>query len=310
MSPSRIQYRTIHGYRRAFVQEGQGPALLLLHGIGDNSDSWINVIPNLAKDFTVVAPDLLGHGRSDKPRGDYSVAAYANAMRDLLTVLGIDRVTVVGHSLGGGVGLQFAYQYPERIERLVLVSTGGVSRDVNPMLRFAAAPMGDLVLPVLRLRAMRSVGHVAAGLLKRLDTNLGRDADDLLRVFEALPDDMSRTAFVRTLRAVVDHRGQVVTMMDRCYLAKGLPTLLIWGARDAIIPVEHAHIAHRALPGSRLEILHDAGHFPHHADAPRFLKVLREFIETTEGAAYDPSLWRALLAAGRAGHVLPGPGQR
>jgi pimeloyl-ACP methyl ester carboxylesterase len=271
----------------------------LLHGIGDTSQSWECVIDELATDHTVVAPDLLGHGRSDKPRGDYSIAAYANAMRDLLTVLDIDRVTVVGHSLGGGVGLQFAYQYPERCERLVLVSTGGVSRDVNPLLRFAAAPVADVFLPILSLRGTRAIGHIVARLLKRFDTDLGRDADDLMRVFDALPDNLSRAAFIRTLRAVVDHRGQVVTMLDRCYLARGVPTLLVWGERDAVIPVQHAYIAHRALPGSRLEILEDAGHFPHHADAMRFLNVLRGFMQSTAPAVFDADDWRDLLRAGR-----------
>ena len=138
-SPSR-QFRNVHGYRRAFIKAGSGPALLLIHGIGDNADSWADVIPELAKDYTVIAPDLLGHGQSDKPRADYSIGAYANAMRDLLSVLDVDRVTVMGHSLGGGVAMQFAYQYPERCERLVLVGTGGVGHEVNPVLRFVALP--------------------------------------------------------------------------------------------------------------------------------------------------------------------------
>ena len=137
----RLAFRTIHGYRRAFRIAGQGPVILLLHGIGDNSTTWSDVIPHLAKNHTVIAPDLLGHGRSDKPRADYSVAAYANGMRDLLVTLGIDRVTIVGHSLGGGVAMQFAYQFPQMVERLVLVSAGGITRDVHPLLRLASVPL-------------------------------------------------------------------------------------------------------------------------------------------------------------------------
>ena len=134
-----LQYRTVHGYKRAFVMAGKGPVLLLIHGIGDSSETWRELIPLLARDHTVIAPDLLGHGRSDKPRADYSVAGYANAMRDLLSVLGVEHATVVGHSLGGGVAMQFAYQYPDRCERLVLISSGGVSRPsfVNPSFRNA-----------------------------------------------------------------------------------------------------------------------------------------------------------------------------
>src|SRR4051812_20505953 len=146
-----LQYRTIHGYRRAYRIAGSGPAILLIHGIGDNSTTWSSVQSTLAQRFTVIAPDLLGHGKSDKPRADYSVAAYANGMRDLLSVLDIERVTVVGHSLGGGVAMQFAYQFPQLVDRLILVGAGGVTKDVNFALRIASLPMGTEALAVLRL---------------------------------------------------------------------------------------------------------------------------------------------------------------
>src|SRR6478752_1588284 len=261
-----LQYRTIHGYRRAFRVAGSGPAILLIHGIGDNSTTWSTVQSKLAQRFTVIAPDLLGHGKSDKPRADYSVAAYANGMRDLLSVLDIDRVTVVGHSLGGGVAMQFAYQYPERCERLVLVATGGISRDVSPWLRLAAAPNADLVLPLLSLAPTQTLGRWFLQANAMLGSDLGCDSAPLQRVFAALPDAYSRRAFVRTLRAVVDWRGQVITMLDRCYLTRGMPTLLVWGAHDAVVPFSHARLAHAAMPGSRLEVFEDAGHFPHHHD--------------------------------------------
>lgn len=294
-----VQYRTVHGYRRAFVYTGSGPALLLIHGIGDSSDTWRELIPKLARDHTVIAPDLLGHGRSDRPRADYSVAAYANAMRDLLSLLGVTRVTVVGHSLGGGVAMQFAYQYPERCERLVLVSSGGVAREVHPLLRWASLPTADVALPLLALPATRVAVRAAFALLESLATDLGRDAEDLLRVFDALPDAPARIAFLRTLRAVVDRRGQVITMLDRCYLTRGMPTLLIWGMRDAVIPYQHARLAHAAMPGSRLASFEHAGHFPHHSDPQRFEAVLRDFLATTQEAAFRPEEWRELLRRGR-----------
>jgi len=297
--PDWIQYRRIHGYRRAFVRMGAGPALLLIHGIGDSSDTWKTVIPILARDHTVIAPDLLGHGRSDKPRADYSVAGYANAMRDLLTVLDIERATVVGHSLGGGVAMQFAYQYPERCERVVLVATGGVARAVNPFLRLASAANADLLLPLLRLAPTRLVGRAFLAALRRLDTDLGRDAHELRLVFDALPDAVSVRAFVRSLRAVVDPRGQVVTMLDRCYLNRGLPTLLVWGTRDGIVPFRHAELAHAAMHWSRLEVFDGAGHYPHHHDPARFIAVLRHFLESTAPASHDPRAWREILHRGR-----------
>ncbi len=239
-----------------------------------------------------------GHGASDKPRADYSVAAYANGMRDLLSVLDIERVTVVGHSLGGGVAMQFAYQFPERCERLVLVSTGGISREVHPLLRFVAGPLGDEILPLLRFTATRAGVRAALWIAKNLAMDIGRDAKDFGRVFEALPNDETRRAFARTLRAVIDWRGQVVTMLDRCYLAADIPTLLVWGEYDAVIPFEQARIAHAAMPGSRLETIEDAGHFPHHTHPERFRALLHEFLSTTAPASYDAKTWRARLHEG------------
>jgi pimeloyl-ACP methyl ester carboxylesterase len=293
-----VEFRTIHGYRRAFLTAGEGPTLLLLHGIGDSAESWRDLIPMLAEHHRVIAPDLLGHGRSDKPRADYAVAAYANGMRDLLSVLDVDRVTVVGHSLGGGVAAQFAYQFPERCERLVLVSSGGVSREVSLLLRLATSPLAELALPALAFPAVRMANRLAMELVRRSGTDLALDAGELLRVVEGLPDASARSAFVRTLRSVVDWRGQVVTMLDRCYLAAEMPVLLMWGGHDAVIPVAHAHLAHEAMPGSRLEVFDDAGHFPHHADPARFVTVLQDFLATTRPAQYRAGDWRELLRTG------------
>ncbi|MEU1516029.1 alpha/beta fold hydrolase [Streptomyces sp. NPDC005811] len=294
-----LEYRVVHGHRRAFRRAGQGPALVLVHGIGDSSATWADLIPALARTHTVVAPDLLGHGASDKPRADYSVAAYANGLRDLLTTLGIESATLVGHSLGGGVAMQFAYQFPERTERLVLVSAGGVGREVNPALRLVSLPGAHLALSALRLPGMRLQLGLVTGLMKALDTDLGQDAPDLLHLVDALPDTTSRDAFIRTLRAVVDWRGQVVTMLDRCYLTAGMPTMLLWGDRDSVVPVRHAHRAHEAMPGSRLEIFEGAGHFPFHTDPARFLALVEEFTRTTAPAAWSRDHWRRLLREGR-----------
>jgi len=303
--PLRIQYTTVHGYRRAFRYAGSGPALLLLHGIGDSSDTWEPVIEELAQHYTVIAPDLLGHGRSDRPRADYSIAAYACGMRDLISVLDLDRVTVLGHSLGGGIAMQFAYQFPERCERLVLVGTGGVGPKTHKLLHMVATPGVETMLPLLRVPGVKQVGSVGLRMLHWLDTDLGRDSDDLMRIFDALPDSPARSAFLRTLRAAVDRRGQVITMLDRCYLAEGMPTLLIWGERDAIIPVDQASLVHEAMPGSRLELFADSGHFPHHTESERFLAVLHDFMGSTEPANYSPAQWRTLLRTGRG---MPQPG--
>lgn len=301
-----LQYRTIHGYRRAFRIAGSGPVVLLIHGVGDNSMSWQPVHADLARRFTVIAPDLLGHGKSDKPRADYSVAAYANGMRDLLTVLGIDRVTVVGHSLGGGVAMQFAYQFPQMVDRLMLVGAGGVTKDVNIALRFASLPVGGEALALLRLPlvlpVLQGLGRLMGPMLS--STGIGRDIPNLLRILAELPEPTASRAFTRTLRAVVDWRGQVVTMLDRCYLAEPIPVQLVWGDKDPVIPVEHAHMVHAAMPGSRLEIFPGSAHFPHHDDPARFINLVGDFIDSTAPAAHDQETLRELLRKGSTAHAL------
>jgi pimeloyl-ACP methyl ester carboxylesterase len=294
-----VHSRVIHGYRRVFRIAGEGPPLLLIHGIGDNSRTWEEIMPTLARNHLVVAPDLLGHGESDKPRADYSVAAYANGMRDLLSTLNIDRATLVGHSLGGGVAMQFAYQFPERTERMVLIATGGVGPDVSPILRGAALPGAHLALAALNLPGARTAVWLAVELLERLDTGLGVDAVDLTRVVEALPDRTARSAFIRTLRSVVDWRGQVVTMLDRSYLVRGMPTMLMWGSRDSVVPLDHGYKAHAAMTGSRLEIFDGAGHFPFRSDPARFVGLLEDFCASTEASAWSVDQWRDLLRSGR-----------
>ena len=303
----RLRHLVVHGYRRAYRMAGEGPALVLIHGIGDSSATWVELIPDLARRHTVIAPDLLGHGASDKPRADYSVAAYANGVRDLLTTLGIESATLVGHSLGGGVAMQFAYQFPERTVRLILVSAGGVGREVNPVLRAVTLPGAHLALSLLQLPGMRLQVGLAARLMRLLDTDLGKDASELLGVVDALPDATSRSAFIRTLRAVVDWRGQVVTMLDRCYLTEGMPTMLIWGDRDSVVPVRHAYGAHEAMPGSRLEIFEGAGHFPFHADPARFLALVEEFTQATSPADWSREHWRELLVEGQPGRTPDDP---
>ena len=313
----RMVFRTIHGYRRAFRMAGSGPALLLIHGIGDNSATWTDVIPHLAEKYTVIAPDLLGHGRSDKPRADYSVAAYTNGMRDLLSVLGIDKVTVVGHSLGGGVAMQFAYQFPGRVERLVLVSSGGVTKDVHPVLRMVSVPVVSEVLKLLRIPGAMPAMRLAGSALGQLNKSplkpgaLLHDASDLVRILGELPDPTACQAYLRTLRAVVDWRGQVVTMLDRSYLTEDLPVQLIWGDRDSVIPVGHAYLAHSAMPGSRLEVFRGAGHFPFRDDPLRFLRVVENFLDNTAPLQFDEESWRKLLVSGVSeSRITGGPATR
>ncbi|GAA1937874.1 alpha/beta fold hydrolase [Nocardioides marmoribigeumensis] len=304
--PLEVQYVTIHGHRRAFVKAGSGPAILLLHGMACDHTTWNPIIRRLARRHTVIAPDLLGHGRSDKPRADYSVGGYANGMRDLLTVLGIDRVTVVGHSLGGGVAMQFAYQFPERTERVALIAPGGLGREVTPIIRAVTLPgfhtaMGLATLPGVRhavtgsLRGLKRTGHPVL-----------RDLGEIADIVEHLKDPRSRRALAHVVRACVDLRGQIITMVDRAYLTQEMPLCLIWGQDDQVIPATHAARIRSVAPGVRVTITPGCGHFPHKEDPELVVSTLERFIRTTQPATHHRGRWRALLKNGApAGVVIP-----
>jgi pimeloyl-ACP methyl ester carboxylesterase len=289
---------TLHGHRVSYRRAGWGPLIVLIHGITGSSETWEDVIEPLAERYTVVAPDLLGHGESAKPRGDYSLGAYASGLRDLLSALGHDRGTIVGHSLGGGVAMQMAYQFPDRCERLVLVSSGGLGREVHFLLRAAALPGSEWVLPLLASSRIVNAGTSFGGLLRRVGLRAGPDLEELWRGFSSLNDVGARGAFIHTLRGVIEPGGQRVDAKDRLYLAQRMPTMLIWGERDPIIPVRHGQAASDAIPGSRFETFPDAGHFPHRDEPRRFVKVLGDFMETTTAAELDETDFRTMLRGG------------
>lgn len=293
-----LQHVTVHGHRRAYVRRGSGPVVLLLHGLACDHTTWDPVIESLARTHTVIAPDLLGHGASDKPRADYSVGGYANGMRDLLTVLGIDTATVVGHSFGGGVAMQFAYQYPERTERLVLVGSGGLGPEVSPAVRAITTPGFQQAMGVLALPGLRHATTTAMRLLSRSGVSQLRDLDEVADIYDSFADPRTRAAIRHVVRAVVDWRGQIVTMADRAYLTEAMPMLVVWGADDMVVPVTHASNAGALAPTARIEVIPNAGHFPHKDHPERFVRIVRDFIRTTRPAAHDRERWRELLEEG------------
>jgi len=258
--------------------------LLLVHGMAGSAVTWRHVMPALAKRFTVLAPDLLGQGQSGKPRGDYSLGAHANTLRDLLDALGHKRVTVVGQSLGGGVAMQFAYQFPERCERLVLVDSGGLGREVTFYLRMLTVPGFESVFPLFCTPRLRDAGNLLATWLGRAGVRSTPASQEIWRSYASLADAASRRAFFRSLRDVIDFSGQAVSALGRLYRAAQLPTLIVWGAQDPFIPVRHAVAAHKAIPGSRLEIFDGVGHYPHCEAPERFVAVLIDFIASTKPA--------------------------
>jgi pimeloyl-ACP methyl ester carboxylesterase len=289
---------TLHGHRVSYRQAGWGPVVVLIHGITGSSDTWLDVIEELAVDHTVVAPDLLGHGESAKPRGDYSLGAYASGIRDLLAALGHDRATVIGHSLGGGVAMQMAYQFPERVERLVLVSSGGLGREVNMLLRASVLPGSELVLPLITARPIIERAASVAGFFRRFGFRPGADMEEIWRGFCSLNDVEARAAFVHTLRGIIDPGGQRVSANDRLYLAAEMPSLIVWGERDPVIPFHHGLRASEAMPGSRLVSFPDAGHFPHRDDPRRFTQELLDFLEDTDPSVIPEERLRELLREG------------
>ena len=292
----------LHGHRLSYWASGPEPSddrpvLVLVHGIAGSASTWRDVLPALGRHFTVIAPDLLGHGASDKPRHDYSLGAYANLLRDLMVALGIERATIVGHSLGGGIGMQLAYQHPLRCERLVLVASGGLGPEVSWMLRALSLPGVEYLMPVIFPAVARTAGAAIGRRLYRLGLRAPLFAQEW-DAYAALTEPENRHPFVRTLRSVIDVNGQAVSAHDRLYLSARLPTLIVWGGRDHIIPADHAAAAHEAIPGSRLVIFEGAGHFPHVEEPAAFVDAVVEFVDGTEPMHLDEPQWRAALTAG------------
>jgi pimeloyl-ACP methyl ester carboxylesterase len=277
----------LHGHDVIYRTAGSGPPVVLIHGMVNSSRHWEQVAVRLADDYTVIAPDLIGHGDSATPRGDYSLGAHAAVIRDLLAAIGVERSTVVGHSLGGGVAMQFFWQFPQVVERLALVSSGGLGPEVSPLLRSAALPgASGLLWLVAHPRLVDGI----AGLGNRLGER-GVYVRAIARALRPLSGRRAREAFLQTLRSVIDVRGQRVSALDRLYLLDGFPTLIVWGGRDNTIPIEHGRVAHRLAPGSRFELLPRAAHFPHLEDPDGLAAVLRDFIETTDPVSIEAGDW-------------------
>jgi len=267
---------SLHGQEIAYQEvPGRGPVLLLIHGVGSTSATWDTVVPLLVEaGVHVLRVDLPGHGGSGKGRGDYSLGAIASTLRDLLDALGHQRAVLVGHSLGGGVALQFAYQFPQRCRGLVLVASGGLGRDASLPLRAASLPGSELVLPLIThervLTGMTWLGHALAGVGIRPHVL----ADDAVNAMRELADPEVRRAFLATLRSVVDRSGQRVSALSKLPATAHIPTLIVWGDQDPILPIQHGHDAKALIPTSRLVVFPGAGHEPHRHDPGRFAELL------------------------------------
>lgn len=286
-----LKYLDLHGDRVAYLDEGQGEVILLLHGMAGSSHTWRSMIGPLSRKYRVIAPDLLGHGHSAKPRSDYSLGAFAVSLRDLLDELGISQATVVGQSLGGGVAMQFVYQHPDYCRRLILISSGGLGPDVGWTLRLLSAPGAELIMPIIAPAPVLSAGERVRSLFGKLGIQSPRGAE-IWSAYSSFSDSATRQAFLRTLRAVVDYRGQAVSALNRLNIAN-IPVMTIWGDQDAIIPVEHAYAAHETRPDVRLEVLAGVGHFPQVERPTEVVDLIDDFIATTTGAEIEQPVTQA-----------------
>jgi pimeloyl-ACP methyl ester carboxylesterase len=285
----------LHGHRVIYRVAGSGPPVVLIHGMVNSSRHWETVALDLADRYTVIAPDLLGHGDSAAVRGDYSLGAHAASIRDLLAVIGVDRATVVGHSLGGGVAMQFFYQFPQRVDRLVLVSSGGLGREVSPLLRSAALPGVSAALSLAAHPKLLDALYASGKRMRARGSSKGAALQAIARALRPLEQPGAREAFVHTLRGVIDVHGQRVSARDRLYLLSEFPTLIVWGERDNTIPLRHGLDAHNAIPNSRFETLPNAAHFPHIEDPHALAAVLGDFIDSTEPGVIEDADWGGII---------------
>ncbi|QLL06951.1 alpha/beta fold hydrolase [Mycobacterium vicinigordonae] len=274
---SNLRTINLHGDRVAYRDEGAGDVLLLIHGIGGSSNNWRAIIPALSKKFRVIAPDLLGHGQSDKPRGDYSLGSFAVLLRDFLDALGIPQATIVGHSLGGGIAMQFAHQHRDYCERLILISSGGLGAEVSRMLRLASLPGSAMALRLISSKPAIAARKAVTS-LRPTDQSAERVSDHW-EAHAALSNPENRKALLRTLRAVVDRKGQYVCALNRLHCNAAVPVLIISGDQDRVIPVTHAYAAHQAMPHSRLHIIPGAKHHPHMERTETVADLIDDFID-------------------------------
>jgi pimeloyl-ACP methyl ester carboxylesterase len=276
-------------YRRA----GDGEPILLLHGIAHSCKAWDRILVPLAERYDVVALDLPGCGLSDKPDTDYSLGSQAVAVRFVLDELGLDVVTAVGHSLGGGVAMTLSYHYPERVGRLALVSSGGLGRELHPIFRMATLPwapeyvMRGIFHPIARAprNALTAMVTRATGdpFFHNPEGHRG-DMDDLLEGMEA-PE--AQRAFLSMLRSASSIAGQAVSALDRLGLAR-FPILIVWGRDDHVFPVQHAYRAAEVVPEAQLVVIDDCGHFPQVEATGAFTNALVDWLAQTRPQPVDP----------------------
>lgn len=262
-------------YREAGPSDG--PVVVLLHGLASDADTWDKAFDLLAgRGLRVLAVDLLGHGESDKPENDYLLDDFVESLTQFLDALAVPRATLCGHSFGGAIAMYFGTRHPDRVERVVLVSAGGLGREVHPVLRAATLRMAPVVLRFAMARGLRRI-YARPGLHRALRLTPD-NVVNLRRAAHALGTPQGRFAFFAALRGVIEPAGQRAASTEMRTFAERVPMLLIWSEDDPVIPVAHAQAhAERAAPFSRLVIFPSRGHEPHRRNAERFADEVSRF---------------------------------
>jgi pimeloyl-ACP methyl ester carboxylesterase len=271
-------FARVEGVRLHWTEMGQSTGkapVVLLHGLNDCYRTWKQIVPRLARDRRVLVPDLPGHGLSARPDASYELRWYAHVMAHWLREAGVDCVDVVGHSFGGGVAQMMLLECPQRIHRLVLVSSGGLGREIAVPLRLASIP---LVVERLGQPFMGPGTRVA---LKATGDVLS--AEDADRLSEMNAQRGSARAFARTVRDIIDWRGQRRTFFQRAEEVSHLPPIAVfWGDRDRVIPFSHAEALAESVDGVRVTRFEGCGHYPHHEKPDVFMAALRDFLDATD----------------------------
>ena len=290
ITPHDRKHVLLHGRDLAYRDlQGTGDPVLLIHGIGSSLDTWADIPDQLsAQGVRVIAVDLPGHGESSKGPGDYSLGSFACTLRDLLDHLGIDRVHLVGHSLGGGVAMQFAYQFPQRIASMLLESSGGLGEEAFTGLRAAALPGSELAIRWAINQRTLTAASWLGDKLGRVGITPHALSPRALETVSWLGEPDRRAAFLATLRSVVSPAGQRVSALDKLHLMESSRVLIVWGDRDPMIPMTHGQRAHTLLEGSRFVVFPGAGHEPHLHDPDRFVALVADHISRSSEPASPP----------------------
>ena len=269
-----------------------GPVLILVHGILRFAEDWLHNIESLAQNHRVYAIDLIGYGCTSKPDIEYVLEDFVAFVRGFMDAIGIERATLIGHSLGGGVVLNVAHRYPERVERLVLVAGAGFGQKVHLFFRLASLP----VLPKLWARPTRLVIRQA---FRQVVYDGSVITDDMVELaYERFYLPGARAALLKTIRNGVTLPGirrEILTLVQEALPSIIMPTLVIWGRQDPVLPVAHADVAVERLPNARLHLLDECGHFPMFEHPRIFNALLNEFL-AENGTIAPPSFLLAQVA--------------